>query len=214
MGIEQRGCASRGGCGRSGGAWRAELAVRNTSDRALAGVRVYLSADPASGVLLTDHEALLPSLSPGQTGTVLLGLDLSRLPAGPVPLQVAIDEERLGALARWDAALARDGSPLELEPPRLGVSPAPVSAPPGAVTFTIKATDDGTIRRLLAWSDGEKVGVYPGGVRKAQAAVQVVVLPGLNTYTFEAVDEQGLRRAVTVVVRGLEDGDLSSDAGG
>jgi hypothetical protein len=192
---------------------RAEVVLKNQSDRELSGLKVYFEYPELAGVELTEAEAYLPSLSPGRQALVHLGLDLDPNNTVDLPLHIIVEDERYGELLRWSFDLPRDGRVVDLEAPRISPKNVPTSAPAGPFTLSWTAQDDRAVHHQLTWSDGDKLSYTPSNTKTAQGAVLVELRPGRNSFLIEAVDDQGLSTRSFVILRGQVEGDVpTSDA--
>lgn len=192
---------------------RAEVVLKNQSDRELSGLKVYFEYPELAGVELTEAEAYLPSLSPGRQALVHLGLDLDPNNTVDLPLHIIVEDERYGELLRWSFDLPRDGRVVDLEAPRISPKNLPTSAPAGPFTLSWTVQDDRAVHHQLTWSDGDKLSYTPSNTKTAQGAVLVELRPGRNSFLIEAVDDQGLSTRSFVILRGQVEGDVpTSDA--
>jgi C-terminal peptidase prc len=194
-----------------GTARRAELAIKNLSSQPLVGVEAHFDS-PEIDVELTEAAARVPRLGPKQISAVSLAMTLGPQAPAVLPLDLVVEAERFGDLARWHAELPVDGTTIALEAPRALVLGAPLTAVPGKATLTAQLSDDLGLDHAVVWLNGDKIGWFDGaGQPRKDIQFPLVLDPGPNRVTIVVQDLQGLTTQVQHVIRG-ESG-ASVDAG-
>lgn len=180
---------------------RAEILVHNLSSHPLDDVRVWFQAPGDLEVELIDREAVV-DVSPSGTGRIELSVRVGETAPAVLPMLLVVESDAWGTLAEWPVGLPRDGTSARLEPPRVSVGKAPLSAPVGPMPLSFTATDDGTLDHVVVYLDGHKIAWTPGGSGRVEASASVPLEFGVNRITIVGEDEHGLVGSTTVFVRG------------
>ncbi len=184
--------------------WRAELTLQNHGKEDLHGVRVRFDFPEEDGVELVDHEGMLPHLAAGEQ----LRLDLCLLtspefPGQELDLDLRIDAEHWGRLARWSFPLPLDGAVVRHQAPTVRID-APATARADQPTrIEVQARDDVWVDHAVVYANGKKHRWTPGGERRLATSFDFEPATGSNRVVVTVEDDQGHRTRATAYVLGL-----------
>jgi carboxyl-terminal processing protease len=184
-------------------AWRAELLLHNHGSEDLHGVRVRFEFPESDTIELLDLEGMLPHLPAGEEHRVDLCLLTQPEHAEEIlDLDLRVDAEHWGRIARWDTPISLDGTALEMRAPRArlqGRATAPTGEP---VKIELSASDDRAVEHAVVWVNGHKARYLPGDGKRLHGSVELVPEAGANRIVASVEDDQGLGRRVTAYVWG------------
>jgi carboxyl-terminal processing protease len=183
--------------------WRAELLLHNHGHEDLRGVRVRFEFPQDERIELEDREGLLPGLPAGEQQRIDLCLITSpELDQEQLELELRVDAEQWGRLARWDLPLALDGSPTVHRAPRVELQGAEVGAVGEPLELTLDARDDVRVEHAVVYVNGHKTHYVAGGQRRLQDKLEILPQAGSNRVVATVEDDQGHHTQVTAWVLG------------
>lgn len=182
----------------------AELRLQNQATHPLQGVRARFEVAPSSGIQLTEYEAVVPSVAAEGSVSLRLGLDLTQVPDGSetLPLELVVETNRFGTIARYPVSLPTDGSAVHLRAPRIRLE-APLAADVGPLTLSAQVQDERALDHVVIWHEGTKLAWHAGSGRSWSESFVVDLEAGRNAIVILAEDDQGLRSWEKVYVRGV-----------
>jgi len=173
---------------------RANILVRNRSDRTLNGVEVYFSHPGDVAVELLDRASRISSLDPRGEGAFSLGVRVGEDAPERVPLQLVIEAEGgLGKLASWIIELPLDGSPIQLQAPSVRAVDLPVSQPIGRLDLQLELEDDAGLEYAVVYVNGDKAHWIPPDEKRLLTQVPLWMKAGLNRIVVIATDDTALQ---------------------
>jgi len=183
--------------------WRAELHLHNHGREDLHGVRVRFDFPEDDRVELQDREGLLPHLLAGEE----LRLDLC-LTTGPdfdgqqLELDLRIDAEHWGRLARWELPLGLDGDAVQHRAPQVQLDGLAIATAGTSIPMDIEASDDTRVEHAVIYVNGHKARYTPGAGRRLADSFDVPLQVGANRIVATVEDDQGHRTSATAYVLG------------
>ncbi|MBX2804076.1 MAG: PDZ domain-containing protein [Myxococcales bacterium] len=179
------------------------VSVRNLSSESLTGLEVHFGYPEDRHIELMDHGARLRVVAPRSTAEVALAVELA--PGAPLvlPLDLVVESDAFGRLARWPLALPTTGDPVRLQAPRIEVRADDAVASVGSYALPLSVADDGQLDHVVVWANGAKVAWRAGSGGRMQLQPEVVLRPGANTLEVHSVDEQGIASRSRIQVWGL-----------
>ena len=172
--------------------WRAELLLSNHGREDLHGLLVRFEFPEDDAIELQDREGMLPHLLAGEE----LRLDLclhtgAGFEGEALDLDLRMDAEHWGRLARWDLPLSLDGTPVDHRAPAVELDGRAV-APAGVPTrITLSASDDRVVEHAVVYVNGHKARYVAGGGRRLHDELEITPLVGSNRIVATALDDQG-----------------------
>jgi len=190
-------------------AWRAELTLHNQGREDLRVVQVKFDFPADENIELLDREGLLPALPSGEERRVDLGLlTLPGLGHEELPLELRIDAEHFGRMARWDFPLSTQGEKAVHQAPVVDIK-APLTAPAHQpLRVSLKLHDDSALDHAVVYVNGKKQLYLPGTGRRAEGSLSFTPDSGSNRIAVYAEDDQGHRvRQLAWVLGELDEDD-------
>ena len=186
--------------------WRAQLLLKNLGREDLHGVRVRFEFPQDEAIELQDLEGLLPHLPAGEQHRLDLCLTTGpELDGDLLELDLRIDAEHWGRLARWDFPLSTDGTSVVHRAPTIELENH-ASATAGQPTrLSLIANDDRLVEHAVVYVNGHKAHYSDGGGRRLQDSLEFVPQAGSNRVVATIEDDQGHRATATAYVLGRVD---------
>ncbi len=175
-------------------AWRAELLLTNHGREDLLGVRARFEFPEDDHIELLDREGMLPSLPAGKE--MRLDLCVTTAPefdGDTLDLDLRLDAEHWGRLARWDLPVSLDGSSVVHRAPVLEIDTRAVATAGESTRVNLEASDDREVAHAVVFVNGHKVRYTAGGRRRVQDSFEFVPQAGSNRVVTTAEDDQGHR---------------------
>ncbi len=187
--------------------YKAELTIDNRGKGTLQDLQVRFDFPADQAIELLDPEVLLPTLEPGESSKVSLGLALrsgvEHFPDGTLPLTIKINAALFGSLFRWDFPLPLDGSSVFHEPPWFHYKGPLLANADEWVKLSFQAYDDRTVDHIVVYSNGKKIAYAKGRSHKLDLSTRLPVDAGSNAITAFAEDDQGHRTRYFAYILGL-----------
>jgi hypothetical protein len=182
---------------------QAVVELTNASKVDVEGVEVHFAYPGDVDVELVDQAARVPVLAAGATHRFVLGVRPGPLAPAVLPLQLVVETPRYGELVTWPVDLPMDGTAVVLQPPRVRATVHPLNAPAGPFELPLVVTDDGAIRHVVVYRNGDKVAWAGGSAGRVDLIPKVELEPGVNRLLVVTRDDRGLEEREQFVVRGL-----------
>ena len=185
------------------GSWRAELLLRNHGREDLHGVRVRFEFPDDENIELQDREGMLPHLPAGEEHRVDLCLHTKPGFEGEqLELELRVDAEHWGRLARWDLPMTLDGHSTAHRAPIVRLDGRAVADAGTPTTFELTATDDHVAAHAVVYVNGHKAHYVQGGGRRLHDSLEIIPLVGSNRVVATVEDDQGHTTRTTAWVLG------------
>lgn len=188
----------------AGANMRAEVTVHNLSATRLPAVEISFDHPRDMPIELLTQAARHRSLAARGSARMYLNLSVADDAPDPLPLDLTVSSDRYKRpLADWTVRLARDGSALALQAPRIEVGGDPVlAADSGPYSLPLRVRDETRLDHVVVYANGRKVGWAPGGRAEIVFDTAVELDVGENVITVLAEDEHGVVARKVIRIRG------------
>jgi carboxyl-terminal processing protease len=183
--------------------WRAELSLRNHGREDLHGLRVRFEFPDDDTIELQDREGMLPHLPAGEEQRLDLCLHTSTNFEGDLlELELRMDAEHWGRIARWELPLGLDGAAVDHQAPTVELDGRAVATAGVPTRVMLSASDDGVVQHAVVYVNGHKARYVAGGARRLHDELEIIPLVGANRIVATVLDDQGHSTRATAYLLG------------
>jgi hypothetical protein len=188
----------------------ARLTVHNLEHHQITGMEIHFGFPGEVDVELLDRAARAAVLGSKSSAIFDLAVQLGPDAPAKLPLQVVVDTERFGQIARWPMALPTDGQLISLTAPTIDIRTQALRAPVGQWSMPLRVLDDDGIQYVTVFANNEKIGWAGGQGNRVDFKANVELMAGLNRLVVITEDTAGVRTTTKKVIWG--EPPLSADA--